>query len=214
MFEKTNPLARLALSLALVTALTGRAAADEADAAVEAATADPWAPRLNVMAGVMQWTVFHGGNLAAEYLHGRWAFEVSHGQALDLNALDGFALTQAERDSDLQLRVPWTTGFGVGYRITPRLHVLVELKAHHYEARLADGTETLRYTTFSIGPGVFYRLPLWRGLFVEPNVRWWPNVASTLDGDRGTLHRTDGSAVQHEAHDFALFANVNLGWTF
>jgi len=170
--------------------------------------------KFSVMAGLSQWLLFRGGNLALEYKTGRFAFEVSHGQGLDLNQVGGFALSSAERDAGTRLRVPWTTGFGVGYRITEHLHLLVEFKAHHYEARAAEGATAVSYTTFSIGPGVFYSVYLTKHVFLEPNLRFWPNVASTLEDGRVLLDACDGTSYQHHAHDFGFFGNVNLGYSF
>jgi len=169
---------------------------------------------VRVMAGISQWALLRGGNAAIEVDVGRVAFEVSHGQGLDMNQLGGLFMTSAERDARARLTVPWTTGFGVGYRITDDLHVLVEFKAHHFEVRGTDRNSLATYTTFSVGPGVFYVFHLWRGLFLQPNLRWWPNVASTLDGGAVALRQADGSTYVHKAHSFGLFANMNVGWTF
>lgn len=170
--------------------------------------------KFSVMAGLSQWLLFRGGNLALEYKTGRLALEVSHGQGLDLNQLGGFALSSAERDAGTRVRVPWTTGFGVGYRITEHLHLLVEFKAHRYEVRAEEGSSVVNYTTFSIGPGAFYSIYLGEHLFLEPNLRFWPNVGSTLDDNRVPLTRCDGSSYEHQAHDFGFFGNVNLGYSF
>ena len=170
--------------------------------------------KFSVMAGLSQWLLFRGGNLAVEYKTGRLAFELSHGQGLDLNQLGGFALSSAERRDETRVRVPWTTGFGVGYRITENLHLLLEIKAHHYEVRANDGVNEVNYTTFSVGPGAFYSIYLGRHLFLEPNLRFWPNIASTLDNNRVTLRNCDGTSYEHHAHDFGFFGNVNLGYSF
>ena len=170
--------------------------------------------KFSVMAGLSQWLLFRGGNLAVEFKTGRLAFEISHGQGLDLNQLGGFALSSAERDAGTRVRVPWTTGFGVGYRITENLHLLVEFKAHHYEVRASEGSSEVTYTTFSIGPGAFYSIYLSKHLFLEPNLRFWPNVGSTLDDHRTLLERCDGTSYEHRAHDFGFFGNVNLGYSF
>jgi len=179
-----------------------------------AGAAEPYSTRPSVMAGIGQWVVFGGGNLAMQLKIGHWAFEYSHGQALDLNRFGGFALKAAERDAGVSVFVPWTTGGGVGYQITPELHALIEVKAHHFEVRGADRNQRVTYTTFSVGPGVFYDIYLYRGLFLQPNVRFWPNVATTLDESRATFRRDDGTTYRHESHSFDFFANVNLGWTF
>ena len=168
----------------------------------------------SVMAGISQWALWRGGNIAVEYKVGRFAFELSHGQGLDLNQVGGFALTSAERDAGAQVRVPWTTGGGAGVRITEDLHLLVEVKAHHFEVSGGDPSSRVAYTTFSVGPGAFYTFRLYKGLFLQPNVRFWPNVASTLKGGAADLRRADGSTFRHEAHSFNLFVNVNLGYSF
>ena len=170
--------------------------------------------KFSVMAGLSQWLLFRGGNLAVEYKTGRFAFELSHGQGLDLNQAGGFALSSAERRDNTRVHVPWTTGFGVGYRITENLHLLLEVKAHHFEVRANEGASEVSYTTFSVGPGAFYSIYLTKHLFLQPNVRFWPNVGSTLDGNHVTLRNSDGTGYEHQAHDFGFFGNVNLGYSF
>jgi len=165
------------------------------------------------MVGLTQWLLFRGGNVALEYKTGRFAFEFFYGQGLDLNQMPSLALTSAERAVGAHVFVPWTTGFGVGYRFTENLHVLVELKAHRYNVTSRDRNAEIDYTTFSVGPSVFYTVYLYKGLFFEPNVRFWPNVASTLPGGVAVWRDPDGTAQSHRAHDFGFFANVNLGWT-
>jgi len=146
-------------------------------------------------------------NIAGELKIGRFAFEVSHGQGLDLNQAAAIGLSSAERAAGAHVFVPWTTGFGVGVRITRDLHVLVEAKAHHYNVTGNDANHQVDYTTFSVGPGVFYTLHIYKGLFLEPNVRFWPNVASTLKGNQAAIVQSDGSVYEHKAHDFGLFAD-------
>jgi hypothetical protein len=164
------------------------------------------------MAGLAQWTLFGGGNVAGQLKFGRAVVEYSHGQGLRLDQAAAFGLTKSERDAGVDLALVWTTGGGVGVQITPNLHVLVEVKAHRYEARGADAN-TLRYTTYTVGPGVFYDLYLYKGLFLQPSLRWWPTVASTYDGDR-SLTGADGTSRRHARHDLMPFPNVSIGWTF
>jgi hypothetical protein len=213
-----NSLAILSTTALAATLFVSRSAHAEGappppEAPAPATSATPGAPRFSIMAGVTQWAVLRGGNLAVEYKTRHVVFEFSHGQGLDLNQAPGFALTSAERDAGARVRVPWTTGFGVGYRITEDLHLLVEAKAHRYNVFNRDGSAEVDYTTFSIGPSVFYSIYLYKGFFIEPNVRFWPNLGSTLSGNRAELRQPDGTVYAHEAHDFGLFANMNLGWT-
>lgn len=189
-----------------------------AEAAPEEPISEPAQPGLerkfSVMAGMTQWLLFRGGNLAVEAKLGRVALEISHGQGLDLNQVPWLALSGDERSHDAHVYVPWTTGFGIGYRITENLHVLVEAKAHRFEVTGSSPAAKASYTTFSVGPSVFYSVYVYKGLFLQPNIRFWPNVASTLAGNRVTLRQTDGSVYEHHAHAFGLFANMNLGYSF
>jgi hypothetical protein len=65
---------------------------------------------------------------------------------------------------------------------------------------------------FTIGPGSFYDLYVYKGLFLQPNLRW-PTVAGSLDAGRA-LTASDGSTYRPERHDLLPFVNVDLGWTF
>src|SRR5688572_13622797 len=116
----------------------------------------PYAFRPSAMVGLNQWVLFGGGNVAAQVKVGRVVLEYSHGQALDLGRVAAITLTEPERDAGVNVAMPWTTGGGAGFEITPRLHVLVEVKAHRYEVTGANANESLKYTSFTVGPGVFY----------------------------------------------------------
>jgi hypothetical protein len=173
---------------------------------------DPFTTRPSVMAGLNQWLLFGGGNIAGQLKTGRWVFEYSHGQALKLDRIAEIGLTHDERDAGVSLEMPWTTGGGFGYQITPNLHVLVELKAHRYEVRGSDRNEVDRYTTITAGPGVFYDLYLFEGFFIQPNARWWPTIASTHDPDH-SVFTSEAGTYRHARHDLLPFINVNIGWT-
>jgi hypothetical protein len=168
--------------------------------------------RPSFMLGLMQWTLFGGGNVAAQLKIKRVVFEYSHGQALRYQRFSGFAQTSAENDAGVEVESPWTTGGGVGFQITPNLHLMIEAKAHHYLVRDRGGA-TAEYTTFTVGPGLFYDFYLSKHVFLQPNLRWWPTVASTYDRE-ATLMSENGSEYRHKRHDLPPFVNVNLGWTF
>lgn len=164
------------------------------------------------MLGLMQWVAWGGGNIAAQVKWGHWVAEYSHGQALQLERLGGLGLTAEERSAGVRVGMPWTTGGGLGYQLTPELHVLIEVKLHRY--RVADDFgQELEYTSVTVGPGIFYDLYLYKGLFVQPNLRWWPTVASSFDSG-STLTADDGSTYRPARHDLMPFVNVNVGWTF
>ncbi len=89
------------------------------------------------------------------------------------------------------------------------------------------GGKIKTYNTYTLGVGAYYRwLPFkksdgaLRGLTIAPSVRWWPNVGSSLKGNRYEYFntRTEQNEV-HKANNIGLgntawFANVSVGWTF
>jgi hypothetical protein len=175
------------------------------------ARAEPASTGVAVMMGLGQWGL-GGGNVAVQGNVGRLALEYSHGQGVHLGEFD-LLRNQSEKDAGADVFETITTGLGVGVKVTDDLRVLVEIKANHYVLEGGDRNSRLAYTTFTIGPGVFYEVRLWRGLFLQPSLRWWPTVHSTMAED-ATLRRADGSAVRIRAHDSGVFPNVNMGWEF
>lgn len=169
-----------------------------------------WAPRsydhwqAGLHFGLSQPLLLGGFNVAADAHHGRWVFEYSHGMWLDYNRVESVMLTQSEQDASLDLDSPWTTGFGIGYRVLDELYPMIEFKAHHYTASVED--DERRYTTISIGPALAHRLFLIDGLFVNTYVRYWPNVWSSRP------HLEFGSGLRHDPVDLGLFANLSVGY--
>lgn len=176
-----------------------------------------WAPddrarvQLAVNAGLVQ-LALGGFNVAAEARYRRLWFEYSHGQFLTLNDAGGLGMTTTERGQGLHLYVPYTTGFGVGVTLMDELWVGVEFKTHRYEVN-APGGPIARYQTYSVGPVLGYKLFVYRGLHVNAYVRYWPNVATSLDDDKIALLGAHG-AVTHDAHSFDFFANASIGYAF
>jgi len=69
----------------------------------------------------------------------------------------------ADKEQGLAIHIPWTTGFGVGYRFNNWLNLRVEPKWHKYELYY-DGNEQSPsnligdYTTFTLGLGLYANL--------------------------------------------------------
>jgi hypothetical protein len=158
-----------------------------------------------VLAGLLQPTVLHGFNAALDLRYRRFAFNCSHGAALDYSANPRLTLSERDRRAGLQLHSPWSTGFGVGVSLIDHLYVLVDFKVHRYEAELAGQEQ--RYTTISIGAEIGYRWFVYEGLFLNPTVRYWPTVWSSHD-------RVRVGDYEHDAKNLGLFANVSLGYAF
>src|SRR5579859_7575556 len=176
-----------------------------------------WAPhsadggQLGVNFGLLQ-LALGGFNVAVELRYRRMWFEYSHGMDLTLNDLASLAMTKTERDENLHVFVPYTTGFGVGMTIVDELWLGVEFKTHRYDVN-APGGPTSSYQTYSVGPVLGYKFFIWKGLYADTYLRYWPNVATSLDDNKIAL-RTSNGTVSHNAHDFALFANASLGYAF
>ncbi|PEN13044.1 hypothetical protein CRI94_10335 [Longibacter salinarum] len=161
-------------------------------------------------AGLSQPVLLRGANLAIAYTTGRWVFEYSHGLWL---SYDRVGRTRTERDQNLDVYSPWTTGFGIGYRLPWRFDLRVELKAHRYEVTPPQG-KAFAYTTFSIGPALNYHQPIYRNLGLDLTLRFWPNVASTLENDERVFFGADGAKKTHAAHDLGVFPNASLLYKF
>jgi hypothetical protein len=165
----------------------------------------PDRPQLAFHFGLLQPLLFEGMNAAVDLRVGRWILSYSHGQALDYGATPSLGLSEDEREAGLSLQSPWTTGGGVGFTLIDELYVMVDFKVHRYVARTSDAS--VAYSTVSVGAELGYRLFMWKGLFVQPMLRFWPNVWTSLEGDEARL-----GALRHAAKDLGLFANVSLGW--
>jgi hypothetical protein len=163
-----------------------------------------------LLAGLAQPLLFEGGNVAVTYItNGGLVLDYSHGWAFQLDATPS-ALAEAERAQKLRVYLPYTTGFGIGHLVADNLDFRLEFKVHRYEVTHPGGAQ-ISYTTRSAGVGAYYRYRFGRSRWLlEPSVRYWPNVSSTLDDDRHTFPNGD----VHEAHDQGLFANVSLGYAF
>lgn len=164
-------------------------------------------PELSVHFGLIQPILFRGANVALDLRFKRFLVSYSHGAGLDLSATPSAGLDKRDRDAGLSLYTPWTTGGGVGLVLLDELYVLLDLKVHRFEASLDENR--VKYTTMSVGGELGYRLFLWRGLFAQAALRYWPNVYSSLKGDKAQL-----GTHTHRAKDFGAFANVMLGWAF
>jgi len=153
-----------------------------------------------------------GFNVAGEVRYRRWWFEYSHGIELTLNQWPDLTMTGTERQQNLHIHMPYTTGFGVGFTLLDELWLGVEFKTHRYEVN-APGGPVSSYQTYSIGPVLGYKLFIWKGIFANAYLRYWPNIATSLPDNKIALAGTDGT-VTHSAHDFEVFGNVSVGYAF
>jgi len=151
--------------------------------------------RANVLFGLAQPLLASGFNIEGNYIHNRFIFDYSHGASLDFN---GSTVTSELRRQKIAVHEPWTTGFGVGYRLKEWINLRIEPKWHRFEYYY-DGeaqnksTRITAYNTFSLGLGVYGHYQPFKqqkgflnGFVIAPSVRFWPTVSSTFKGDKFT----------------------------
>ncbi|MEL7534723.1 MAG: hypothetical protein AAFN10_25675, partial [Bacteroidota bacterium] len=188
----------------------------------------PYSNRFSLVSGVNQ-VLLGGANLEANWYTKRMSFDYSHGWNLQFS---GAALTEMDQAQGLALRMPWTTGFGVGYRITKFLDVRLEPKLHRYElfyeGQNFSGDPITAYTTATLGIGLYYRYYPFRkrndwsqGIVIVPNARFWPNIWSSLpDNEYNYTNANTEAPATHAAAQQGLpgtggfFMNVSIGYTF
>lgn len=147
--------------------------------------------------GLTQPVFVSGFNIEGVYIHNRLIFDYSHGASLKFT---GDALTESLRNQQLQIHAPFTTGFGVGYRLTPWINLRVEPKWHrfnfHYknEPRNAENIIATN-NTFSLGLGLYgFFQPFskkdnaLKGITVAPSIRYWPTLVSNFS-DSGVIYQ-------------------------
>ena len=185
--------------------------------------------RVSVLAGLIQPMVLKGGNIEVTYFTKRMSFDYSHGFLLNMS---GATITGDANTQRLAYHLPYSTGFGIGYRFTSFFDVRIEPKMHswevYYEGETQNRTNLIKsYKTYSVGLGAYYRyMPFkkkdnWlQGITTSTSLRWWPNIASSLTDDKFTYHNKftnkdetlKASNIGIAGTQF-LF-NMSIGYTF
>lgn len=183
--------------------------------------------KANVLFGLNQ-PLLGGFNIEGNLFYKRLAFDYSHGVSLNL---DNEFLDETNRDYGLDVHIPWTTGFGVGYRVNDWLNFRAEPKWHKFElyhmgeAQIAENLIG-SYTTFSMGIGAYANIQPFKkqnnflkGIMVAPSIRFWPRVSSSLENDQMSLYsRAQSAEVTHEALEVGVsntpwIINVSVGYS-
>jgi len=160
--------------------------------------------------GLLQPIVMQGLNVALDLRYKRLLLTYSHGHGLDATRFT----SAREQEADMTLRMPWTTGGGIGAVLIDELWLLADLKVHRFEA--AVGVEQSAYTTVTFGAELGWRYFLWRGLNIALVLRYWPNVYAS-SGKGVVLHDKQGQPFVHKPQEqgaSGFFANVLVGWSF
>jgi len=184
--------------------------------------------RVSLLTGLIQPILLHGWNVELDVAWKRLVVGYSHGSSLDFR---GSGVVGEPHRQGLEFHVPYTTGLGVGYRITSWLDVRGELKLHRFEVRdAASNASSFAYSTVTLGVGVYAQ---WRpfadfgvhvanwldGFVVMGSVRYWPMLWSSLhDGIRRYDNESTGQEEVHRASQIGIagtpvIVNVAVGYS-
>lgn len=153
--------------------------------------------QFSVMAGLIQPLLLKGGNIEITYYSRRMCFDYSHGFLLNMA---GTTIVGDAKAQKLSYHLPYSTGFGIGYRLTSSFDIRIEPKLHSWEVYYEGENQNKKsliksYKTYSLGLGVYYRYAPFRkrdnwisGVTTSTSFRWWPNIGSSLIDNKFTYH--------------------------
>ncbi len=190
-------------------------------------------PSVTFGLGIVQ-TLVGGANVQVDFRYKHLIIDYSHGWGLTLPSSTLGGDMEKQRVS---LRIPYTTGLGIGASFPLRsLYSIVDLrfepKLHRFEASFnsADGsqrTQFASYNTVTLGAGAYWTLVPFqrrhdalRGLSLSTSLRYWPNVASTLnDNQVAYANSVTGQNEVHRAANIGIsntpvIVNVSVGYVF
>ena len=177
----------------------------------------PLENHVGVLFGLNQPILAGGFNIEGTLLWKRLAFDYSHGISLKLK---GAAVLGKMKEQQLSAHIPFTTGFGVGYRFNDWLNLRLEPKWHRFQIYYANSewensNLIADYVTFSLGIGLYVN---WRpfkkmknflkGIMIAPSIRYWPTIASTLpDNEIDYFNKLTNRQETHKRQEIG-FANT------
>ncbi len=184
--------------------------------------------RINVLFGLSQPLLAHGFNIEGNYINSRFIFDYSHGASLDFK---DNSVTSDLKEQGVAVHMPYSTGFGLGYRIAEWLNIRVEPKWHRFEFYYEDEAQTpanriTAYDTFSLGLGLYgsYRpfknsSNFLRGFMLSPSVRYWPTVHSSLQSNYTYFNKNTMSNQEIKTLDPGILftpwvVNISVGYSF
>jgi hypothetical protein len=185
--------------------------------------------KVNVVFGLTQPLFVNGFNIEGNYIHNRLIFDYSHGASLDFS---GTSLPEDLNRQGLAVHMPWTTGFGIGYRLKQWINVRFEPKWHRfeyfYEGELRNAeNEIISINTMSVGIGFYGHFEPFKnqnsflkGFMIAPSIRFWPTVSSSLEDNSYTYFNS--KTMQNEeintpdpGFGFTPFVfNISIGYSF
>lgn len=184
--------------------------------------------KVNVLFGMNQ-LLLNGFNSEVNLIYKRFIFDYSHGVSLNL---DNAILDPTNRDLGVDVHIPWTTGFGLGYFFNNWFNLRVEPKWHKFELyNMGEDQEKENlladYTTFSLGIGAYANFQPFKksenflkGIMIVPSIRWWPRLSSSLDNNQLEIQSKElNQKVNHDAMEVGisnspLIVNISVGYSF
>jgi hypothetical protein len=185
--------------------------------------------RFNILFGLSQPLVAHGINVELNYIHDRFIFDFSQGIGLSFN---GSTLPSDLQQQGVKVHMPWTTGFGIGYRFKDWINLRIEPKWHRFEFNYQNGqqqntNEITSYNTFTLGLGLYgcwlpfkKKINFLKGIMVSPSLRYWPTLNSTLPGDSYSYYNTTTESEQQiKTYGPGIklspwIVNISIGYSF
>lgn len=183
--------------------------------------------KFSILAGLIQPMVLKGGNIEFNYFTKRVSFDYSHGFSLNPPVVGAF------KDQNVVLHLPYSTGFGVGYRFNSFLDLRFEPKLHSWEVYQKDAEQTVAnkikdFKTFTLGFGLYYRYfpfknsanKFLQGITTSSSIRYWQNVGTTLSNDEFTYaNKTTKKNETLKAPNIGLantplIINIGVGYAF
>lgn len=166
-----------------------------------------------ILTGLTQPVFLKGGNIALNYtMQNRFVLETSWGFSLDYANL----LTDSEKSTYDSIKSPLTGGFGFGYMPYENLKILWEPKFTQFAIKTNSGEE-FDYTTYSAGIGIYYDIIISDIFVIQPAIKYWPRLSSTLNDNKRTFVDKNGITQNHDArapgNDGTIY-NVSIGYAF
>jgi hypothetical protein len=185
--------------------------------------------KFNIVFGLTQPLVAKGFNVEANYIYNRLIFDYSHGVSLDFSES---TVSNDLKKQGLAVHMPYTTGFGVGYRLKKWLNIRVEPKWHKFEFYYNGETQSAAnkitsFNTMSLGIGLYGHFQPFKnsttflkGIMVAPSIRYWPTLSSTLSNDtytylnKQTLATEEITALDPGFGFTPFIFNISIGYSF
>lgn len=183
--------------------------------------------KFSLLFGTLQPTALKGFNVEVNYTTKRMIFDYSHGLSLDPPTVGDF------KTQKVVLHLPYSTGFGIGYRFSSFFDLRFEPKLHSWEVynegqAQNENTKIKDFKTFTLGIGAYYRYMPFKntenkflqGLTTSTSIRYWQNVGTTLRNDEFSyLNKTTNKTETLKAPNIGfanspIIFNIAIGYTF